>query len=122
MTHEPLHLQFLSGCLVSQRAMRERQSQSVTVCEGTCMKHSSSDSMDIDRAVADGMDALVLAVVFGWLVILAKEHLADLAPHTNALFALVYFKAVDNTHKAESKDTAFILTKLVNAINCTLKV
>ena len=86
------------------------------------MKHSSSDSMDIDRAVADGMDALVLAVVFGWLVILAKEHLADLAPHANALFALVYFKAVDNTHKAESKDTAFILTKLVNAVNCTLKV
>ena len=122
MTHEPLHLQFFSGCLFSQRAMRERRSQFVAVCEGTCMKHSSSDSMDIDRAVADGMDALVLAGVFGWLVILAKEHLADLSPHANALFALVYFKAVDNTHKAESKDTAFILTKLVNAINCTLKV
>lgn len=113
---------FLSGCLFTQGAMRERQYQFVAVCEGTCMKHSSSDSMDIDRAVADGMDALVLAVVFGWLVILAKEHLADLAPHANALFALVYFKAVDNTHKAESKDTAFILTKLVNAVNCTLKV
>lgn len=122
MTHEPLQLQVLAGCLVTQGAMRERQSQPVAVCEGTCMKRSSSDSMDIDRAVADGFYALVLAAQWDRLVVLAKEHLADLAPHANALFALVYFKAVDNTHKAESKDTAFILTKLVNAINCTLKV
>lgn len=122
MTHEPLQLQKQSGRLVTQGAMRERHSQFEAVCEGTCMKRSSSDSMDRERAVADGMDALVLAVIFGSLVVLAKEHLADLAPHANALFALVYFKAVDNTHKAESKDTAFILTKLVNAIDCTLKV
>lgn len=120
MTHEPLQKQ--SGRLVTQGAMRARQSQFVAVCEGTCMKRSSSDSMDIERAVADGMDALVLAAQWDRLVVLAKEHLADLAPHANALFALVYFKAMDNTHKAESKDTAFILTKLINAINCTLKV
>ena len=122
MTHEPLQLQVLAGHLVTQVAIPEWQYQFVAVCEGTCMKHSSSDSMDIDRAVADGMDALVLAAQWDRLVVLAKEHLADLAPHANALFALVYFKAVDNTHKAESKDTAFILTKLVNAVNCTLKV